>query len=89
MTGGLADDISVDQNTINLGNQLMFLGVIVLEIPSNLILYKVRAMVVYMWDVGCANYRRLVLAGGSVAKSLYLAWLPHCKSSFATELVSS
>lgn len=42
LTGGLADDLSIDQNTINLGNQLMFLGVIALEIPSNVILYKVR-----------------------------------------------
>ncbi|KAJ6130494.1 hypothetical protein N7512_003274 [Penicillium capsulatum] len=41
LTGGLADDISVDQNTINLGNQLMFLGVIILEIPSNMVLHKV------------------------------------------------
>ncbi|PKY02021.1 MFS general substrate transporter [Aspergillus campestris IBT 28561] len=38
LTGGFSDDIHVDQNTINLGNQLMFLGVIVLEIPSNMLL---------------------------------------------------
>lgn len=41
LTGGLAHDLSVSQNTINLGNQLMFLGVISLELPSNVILYKV------------------------------------------------
>ena len=41
LTGGLASAISVDQNTINLGNQLMYIGVIVLEIPSNIVLYKV------------------------------------------------
>lgn len=41
LTGNFASAISVDQNTINLGNQLMFLGVIVLEIPSNIILHKV------------------------------------------------
>lgn len=41
LTGNFASVISVDQNTINLGNQLMFLGVIVLEIPSNIILHKV------------------------------------------------
>lgn len=31
----------MDKNTINLGNQLMFLGVIILEIPSNMVLHKV------------------------------------------------
>lgn len=41
LTGGFADDIGVNQNTINLGNQLMFLGIIVLEIPSNMLLQKV------------------------------------------------
>ena len=41
LTGGFAAAISVDQNTINLGNQLMFLGVIVLEIPSNMVLFRV------------------------------------------------
>lgn len=41
LTGGFASAIGVDQNTINLGNQLMFMGVIVLEIPSNLLLHVV------------------------------------------------
>ncbi|OOQ88918.1 vitamin H transporter [Penicillium brasilianum] len=41
LTGGLAYDLSINQNTINLGNQLMFLGVIALEIPSNVLLYQI------------------------------------------------
>jgi hypothetical protein len=41
LTGGFAADIGVTQDTINLGNQLMFLGIIVLEIPSNMLLQKV------------------------------------------------
>ncbi|KAJ5325138.1 uncharacterized protein N7506_008240, partial [Penicillium brevicompactum] len=41
LTGGFARIISVDTNTINLGNQLMFLGVILLEIPSNMMLHKI------------------------------------------------
>ncbi|CAI7617521.1 unnamed protein product [Penicillium pancosmium] len=41
LTGGFASAISVDQNTVNTGNQLMFLGVIVLEIPSNVILHRI------------------------------------------------
>lgn len=42
LTAGFAAAIGVDQNTINLGNQLMFLGVIVLEIPSNILLHSVQ-----------------------------------------------
>ncbi|KAJ5935323.1 hypothetical protein N7466_004870 [Penicillium verhagenii] len=49
LTGGLASAISVDQNTINLGNQLMYIGVIVLEIPSNILLQKV--------NQACRHYR--------------------------------
>ncbi|KAK8115211.1 major facilitator superfamily transporter [Apiospora kogelbergensis] len=41
LTAGFASDISVDQNTINLGNQLMYLGVVILEIPSNLLLQRI------------------------------------------------
>ncbi|PYH42867.1 MFS general substrate transporter [Aspergillus saccharolyticus JOP 1030-1] len=41
LTGGFASAISVDQNTINLGNQLLFLGVILLEIPSNMALQRI------------------------------------------------
>ncbi|KAE8334590.1 hypothetical protein BDV24DRAFT_156742 [Aspergillus arachidicola] len=41
LTGGFGKDIHIDQSTVNLGNQLMFLGIIVLEIPSNLILQKI------------------------------------------------
>ncbi|KAH7414117.1 hypothetical protein DE146DRAFT_750287 [Phaeosphaeria sp. MPI-PUGE-AT-0046c] len=41
LTDGFAKNIGVNQNTINLGNQLMFLGIVVLEIPSNLILQRI------------------------------------------------
>ena len=41
LTGGFGDNINVNQNSINLGNQLMFLGIIVLEIPSNILLQRV------------------------------------------------
>jgi hypothetical protein len=41
LTGGFAQDIRVDQDTINLGNQLMFMGIVVLEIPCNMALQRV------------------------------------------------
>ncbi|KAL3462217.1 major facilitator superfamily domain-containing protein [Aspergillus heterothallicus] len=41
LTGGFTTDIGITQNTVNLGNQLMFMGIIVLEIPSNMLLQKI------------------------------------------------
>ncbi|PGH02230.1 hypothetical protein AJ79_07679 [Helicocarpus griseus UAMH5409] len=41
LTGGFGKDIKIDQNTVNLGNQMMFLGIVVLEIPFNLILQRI------------------------------------------------
>lgn len=41
LTDGFADYIGIDQDTINLGNQLLFLGTVALEIPSNMLLQKV------------------------------------------------
>ncbi|KAE8164010.1 major facilitator superfamily domain-containing protein [Aspergillus tamarii] len=41
LTGGFGKDIHIDQSTVNLGNQLMFLGIIVLEMPSNIVLQKI------------------------------------------------
>ncbi|KAF7588373.1 hypothetical protein BBP40_005766 [Aspergillus hancockii] len=41
LTGGFGKDIAINQSTVNLGNQLMFLGIVVLEIPSNLLLQKI------------------------------------------------
>lgn len=47
LTGGFAKDISIDQSTINLGNQLMFMGIVVFEIPCNMVLYRVQ------WPQNC------------------------------------
>ncbi|KAL3420685.1 inner membrane transporter yfaV [Phlyctema vagabunda] len=38
LTAGFAKDVKITQSTINLGNQMMFLGNVVLEIPSNMLL---------------------------------------------------
>ncbi|KAH7037029.1 major facilitator superfamily domain-containing protein [Microdochium trichocladiopsis] len=39
LTAGFAADVNIDQDTINLGNQLMYMGNVVLEIPSNMLLH--------------------------------------------------
>jgi hypothetical protein len=41
LTDGFAKNIGVDQTTINLGNQLMFMGIVVFEIPCNMLLQRV------------------------------------------------
>ena len=41
LTAGYREELGIDQSTVNLGNQLMFLGTVVLEIPFNLILQRV------------------------------------------------
>ncbi|KAF2714586.1 MFS general substrate transporter [Pleomassaria siparia CBS 279.74] len=41
LTDGFAKEIHINQHTVNLGNQLMFLGIVVLEIPSNMILQRI------------------------------------------------
>jgi MFS family permease len=41
LTGGFRENINIDQSTVNLGNQIMFLGVIVFEIPFNMLLQRV------------------------------------------------
>ncbi|CRL21322.1 Sucrose/H+ symporter, plant [Penicillium camemberti] len=41
LTGGFATDINISQSTINLGNQLMFMGIVVFEIPCNMALQRI------------------------------------------------
>lgn len=41
LTGGFAVDININQSTVNLGNQLMFMGIVVLEIPCNMALQRI------------------------------------------------
>jgi len=41
LTAGFAVDIKINQATVNMGNQLMFAGIVLLEIPSNMLLQKV------------------------------------------------
>ena len=47
LTGGFAKDIHITQSTVNAGNQLMFMGIVVLEIPSNILLQHVSPKLVH------------------------------------------
>jgi hypothetical protein len=41
LTAGFETAIHIDQSTVNAGNQLMFAGIVLLEIPSNMLLQRV------------------------------------------------
>ncbi|KAK0388596.1 hypothetical protein NLU13_4839 [Sarocladium strictum] len=58
MTDNFLVDVGINQFQFNVGNQLMFVGIIVFEIPSNLVLYRVGPAA---W-IGCQ-----ILAWGLVA----------------------
>lgn len=47
ITGGLLKDIKINQATVNLGNQLMFMSIVVLEIPFNMLLQRVSALLLF------------------------------------------
>ncbi|KAL3423276.1 hypothetical protein PVAG01_05023 [Phlyctema vagabunda] len=40
LTAGFGTDVGIDQSTVNVGNQLMFAGIVLLEIPSQMLLQK-------------------------------------------------
>lgn len=40
LTAGYRETLNIDQSTVNLGNQMMYLGTVVLEVPFNLILQR-------------------------------------------------
>ncbi|KAF2168520.1 hypothetical protein M409DRAFT_21270 [Zasmidium cellare ATCC 36951] len=41
LTDGFTQDIDIDQSTVNLGNQLLFMGIVVWEIPCNVALLRI------------------------------------------------
>lgn len=58
LTGGFAKDIKVDLDTINLGNQLLFMAIVIFEIPCNMALQKV-GTTWNNWRLAWANPGRL------------------------------
>lgn len=41
LTGTITTDLGISTNDVNLGNQLQLMGIVILEIPSNMLLQKV------------------------------------------------
>ena len=76
LTDTLTEDLGITRDEVNLGNQLQLIGIIVAEIPSNLLLQKVGASI---W------LPAQVLLWGSIA--LGQAWVSGKGSFYATRLL--
>lgn len=89
---GFAQGINVNQDTINLGNQLMFTGIVVLEIPCNMALQRVSFPVIHCFDAKPFTGKVLMmsvpswdLGSGCLRKSQCSDLLRECKCSCVTE----
>ncbi len=84
LTNGFATDIKVTQDTINLGNQLMFMGIVIWEIPCNMALQRVRLHVTGL-AISCLMQAdpviRLAQGNGSRVRCSCLGSLPRSRSS--------
>jgi len=76
LTDTLTTDLNITKDDVNLGDQLMMAGIIIAEIPSNIILQKLGAPI---WLTG------QVLIWGTVA--LTQAWVTNVHSFFATRFL--
>ncbi|KAL0933721.1 alternative sulfate transporter [Colletotrichum truncatum] len=76
LTDTLTTDLKISKDDVNLGDQLMMAGIIIAEIPSNLLLQKLGAPI---WLTG------QVLIWGTVA--LTQAWITNVHSFFATRFL--
>ncbi|GKU04891.1 nicotinamide mononucleotide permease [Fusarium langsethiae] len=76
LTDTLTTDLKITKDDVNLGDQLMMVGIIVAEIPSNIILQKLGAPI---WLTG------QVLIWGTIA--LTQAWVTDVHSFFATRFL--
>lgn len=76
MTDTLTEDLKITQNDVNLGSQLMSAGVVIAEIPSNLILQRLGAPVWLTFQMG---------VWGTIA--LTQAWCTNIHSFLATRFL--
>jgi MFS family permease len=76
LTDTITEDLGISKDDVNFGNQLQLIGIIVAEIPSNILLQKVGA---HFWLTG------QVLLWGAVA--LGQAWVTDAPSFYATRLL--
>lgn len=69
LTSTITEDLGISTNEINVGNQLLSLGIFLLEIPSNMLLMRVSLLDLLRLCLRFATHNiRLALANGSPAK---------------------
>lgn len=76
LTDTITQDLGITSDDVNLGNQLMLAGIVVSELPSNLVLQKVGAP---LWLTGQMG------VWGTIA--LVQAWVTNKNSFFATRFI--
>lgn len=76
LTDTITEDLGISKDDVNFGNQLQLIGIILAEIPSNILLQKVGA---HFWLTG------QILLWGAVA--LGQAWVTDAPSFYATRLL--
>ncbi|KAB2570445.1 putative transporter [Lasiodiplodia theobromae] len=76
LTDTLTEDLGITSNDVNLGNQLMLAGIIIFELPSNILLQKVGAPIWLTAQMGI---------WGTIA--LTQAWCTNIHSFYATRFL--
>ncbi|KAF5527817.1 putative tartrate transporter [Colletotrichum aenigma] len=76
LTDTLTQDLGITNSQVNIGNQLMLAGIVIAEIPSNLILQRVGAPVWLTLQVAI---------WGTIA--LMQAWCTNVQSFYATRML--
>ncbi|KDN63975.1 putative alternative sulfate transporter [Colletotrichum sublineola] len=76
MTDTITEDLGITNNDVNLGSQLMSAGIVIAEIPSNLLLQRVGAPIWLTFQMG---------VWGTIA--LTQAWCTNIHSFFATRFL--
>lgn len=76
LTDTLTEDLGIISNDVNLGNQLMLAGIIIFELPSNILLQKVGAPIWLTAQMGI---------WGTIA--LTQAWCTNIHSFYATRFL--
>ncbi|KAG9188947.1 hypothetical protein G6011_05815 [Alternaria panax] len=75
LTGTIFKDLEITSDDVNLGNQSMLAGIIVSDLPSNLLLQKLGALI---WLTGQMGIWDMI--------ALLQTWVTNKRSFFATRL---
>lgn len=92
LTSTITTDLGVNTNKINVGSSLLSLGIVLLELPSNILLQKVSSLnlgsgssllTVLGWPPTMAFRADLCMGTGGIVSKLYhnIRWIPRHENS--------